>query len=389
MTDTGRIYLDHNATTPLDERVFEAMLPWLKENFGNASSIHAEGRAARAAIDRARRRVAALVSAAPEEILFTSGGTESDNLAVRGVAEMRRLLGYRRLITSPVEHHAVLRPLEHLARQGFELTFLPVDSDGLVDPADLERALAGKDTALVSIIAVSNEVGVIQPVEALGAICRTHGVPFHVDAVQAAGRLRLDLRSMKVDLLSLSAHKIYGPKGIGALYVRRGVDLQAQMLGGGQERRRRSGTENTAAIVGFGEACALALEDFESRNARQLELRERLQHGLETRITGVHLNGHPSERVSNTLNVSFEGVEGEAVLLGLDLKGISASSGSACASGSLEPSHVLSAMGATPERAQNSVRFSLGSGNTAEQIDRVVDELTGLIARLRTMQLSS
>lgn len=389
MAATGRIYLDHNATTPLDARVLESMLPWLRENFGNASSIHAEGRAARAAIDNARREVAALISAAPEEIYFTSGGTESDNLAVFGIAGRQAARGLRCLVASPVEHHAVLRPLEHLAGQGFELNLLPVDRSGRVDPGDLEKALSGGDVALVSVIAASNEVGVIQPLAELGEICRAHGVSFHVDAVQAAGKIPIDMRSLKIDLLSLSAHKIYGPKGVGALYVRRGVDIQPQLLGGGQERRRRSGTENTPAIVGFGKACVLALEEFEQRNARQTELRERLHRGLLARVGGVHLNGHPSERVSNTLNVSFEGVEGEAVLLGLDMKGISASSGSACASGSLEPSHVLSAMGVEPELAHNSVRFSLGAGNSEEQIDRAVEELAGIVARLRSMQLSS
>jgi len=389
MSTEARVYLDHNATTPLAGPVLEAMLPWLKQNFGNASSIHAEGRAARSAIDRARAQVAALIGAAPEEIFFTGGGTESDNLALRGTVEARSVGGAVRLVTSAVEHHAVLRPLQRLERLGCELTILPVDRFGCISSDDLENALLAGQVTLVSLIAVSNEVGTIQPVEQAGALCRSRGVTFHVDAVQAAGRVTLDVRKLKVDLLSLSAHKLYGPKGVGALYIRRGMEIQPQMLGGGQERRRRSGTENVAGIVGFGEACALALAEFDSRNHTQLELRERLYRGITQRIEGVHLNGHPELRVSNTLNLSFEGVEGEAVLLGLDSRGIAASSGSACASGSLEPSHVLTAMGLATELAQNSVRFSLGRDNTAQEIDRTVEALAEIIQRLRAMQLSS
>ncbi|MCE5270896.1 aminotransferase class V-fold PLP-dependent enzyme [bacterium] len=390
MAEQARVYLDHNATTPLAEPVLEAMLPWLKQNFGNASSIHAEGRAARSAIDRARAQVAGLVGAAPEEIVFTGGGTESDNLAVRGAAESRPPSGGSiRLVTSAVEHHAVLRPMQRLERLGCELTSLPVDCFGCLVLDELEKALQGGKPVLVSLIAVSNEVGTLQPVEQAGALCRESEVTFHVDAVQAAGRVPLDVRRLKIDLLSLSAHKIYGPKGVGALYVRRGVEIQPQMLGGGQERRRRSGTENVAGIVGFGAACDLARTEFESRNRLQLELRERLHRGILGRVEGVHLNGHPDKRVSNTLNLSFEGVEGEAILLGLDSRGISASSGSACASGSLEPSHVLTAMGVAPELAQNSVRFSLGRGNTAAEIDRTVEAVADIVQRLRAMQLSS
>ncbi len=389
MAEPSRIYLDNNATTPLAEAVLEAMLPWLKDGFGNASSIHAEGRAARAALDRAREQVARLIGAAPEEIYFTGGGTESDNLAVRGVAERYPGRSRCRLVTSSIEHHAVLRPMQYYARLGCKLALLPVDKHGLLSVDDLKTRLDHEGAELVSLIAVSNEVGTVQPVEELGAFCRERGVTFHVDAVQAAGRLQLDVRRMNVDLLSLSAHKIYGPKGVGALYVRRGVEIEPQMMGGGQERRRRSGTENVAGIAGFGEACRLALEEFESRNRTQLELRDRLHRKINERIEGVHLNGHPEMRVSNTLNLSFEGVEGEAVLLGLDARGIAASSGSACASGSLEPSHVLTAMGVRPDLAQNSVRFSLGRGNTEEEIDRVAVELAGIVERLRSMQLLS
>ena len=334
---TQRIYLDHNATTPLHPEVLEAMMPWLGDSYGNASSIHAEGRAARAAIDRARSQVAGLLSVEEGEVYFTGGGTESNNLGVRGIAENTAADGKRHLVTSSVEHHAVLRPMERLAERGWELTLLPVSRTGQVDPEDLRRSIQPGKTALVSIIAANNEVGTIQPIEPLGEICRELGAPFHVDAVQAVGRIPLDVGRLPVDLFSLSAHKLYGPKGVGALYIRRGVEIQPQITGGGQERGCRSGTENVAGIVGFGAACELARNEGGLQSRQQLELRDRLYRGLVERIEGVYLNGHPTERLCNTLNVSFEGVEGEALLLSLDLKGIAASSGSACASGSLEP----------------------------------------------------
>ena len=380
-----RIYLDHNATTPLHPEVLEAMMPWLRGNYGNASSIHAEGRAARAAIDRARSQVAGLLSVEEGEVYFTSGGTESNNLGVRGIAENRAAAGKRHLVTSSVEHHAVLRPMERLAERGWELTLLPVSRTGQVDPEDLRRSIQPGKTALVSIIAANNEVGTIQPIEPLGEICRELGAPFHLDAVQAVGKIPLDVGRLPVDLLSMSAHKLYGPKGVGALYIRRGVEIQPQITGGGQERGRRSGTENVAGIVGFGAACELARNEGGLQSRQQLELRDRLYRGLVERIKGVYLNGHPTERLCNTLNVSFEGVEGEALLLSLDLKGIAASSGSACASGSLEPSHVLTAMGVTPELAQGSLRFSLGRGNTEAEIDAVVEAVEEIISRLRKL----
>lgn len=380
----NRIYLDHNATTPVHPRVLEAMLPYLRENCGNASSIHAEGRAARSAIDRARSQVAELLGAEDDEIYFTSGGTESNNLAIRGMAE---LAGREKggLVTSSMEHHAVLRPMQHLADQGFDIQFLPVDRYGSVSPEDLKRSLEAANILLVSIIAANNEVGTVQPVEELGNICRRADVLFHVDAIQAAGRLEIDLSSLPVDLLSISAHKIYGPKGIGALFVRRGVKLQPQLLGGSHERRLRAGTENVAGIAGLGEACELIKAESDQHNRQIRLLRDSLWEGLREKLDGLHLNGHPENRLVNTLNVSFGGVEGEALLLNLDLKGIACSSGSACASGSLEPSHVLTALGVSPELAQSSVRFSLGWGNTAEQIERTVEETSRVVCRLRSM----
>ena len=383
----NRIYLDHNATTPLEPRVLEAMLPWLKENYGNASSIHAEGRAARAAIDSARAQVAELLGAHDDEIYFTSGGTESNNLAIRGAVEQANPKKSR-VITSAVEHHAVLRPMQRLAEQGFDLSFLPVDKYGIVNPEDLKESLAAGKILLVSIIAANNEVGSLQPVEKLGNICREAGVTFHVDAVQAAGKIKIDLSVLPVDLLSISAHKIYGPKGAGALFVRRGVKLQPQLLGGSHERRLRAGTENVAGIVGLGAACELAKTDFTRHNRQIRLLRNSLWEGLRKKLDGLRLNGHHDKRLINTLNVSFEGVEGEVLLLNLDLKGIACSSGSACASGSLEPSHVLTAMGVPPELAQASVRFSLGSDNTAEQIEQAVEAVAQVVSRLRSMSAS-
>lgn len=382
----NRIYLDHNATTPLHPQVLEAMFPYLRENYGNASSIHAEGRAARTAIDRARTQVAKLLGANDNEIYFTSGGTESNNLAIRGVVELAdREKG--RLVTSSVEHHAVLRPMQRLSEQGFELSILPVDKYGSVNPEDLQHSLAAGNTLLVSVIAANNEVGTLQPMEELGNICRQAGIIFHVDAVQAVGRIKIDLRCLPVELLSISGHKIYGPKGIGALYVRRGVKLQPQLFGGSHERGFRAGTENAAGIVGLGEACELAGAESGQHNRQIRLLRDSLWEGLQKKLDGVHLNGHPENRLVNTLNVSFEGVEGEALLLNLDLKGIACSSGSACASGSLEPSHVLTAMGVPPELAQASVRFSLGRDNTAEQIERAVEVVARVVSHLRSMRL--
>ncbi len=383
-----RIYLDNNATTPVDPRVLEAMLPWLKGGFGNASSIHAEGRAARGVIDRARTQVACLLGAAEDEIFFTSGGTESNNLAVFGTVEASGASGGT-LISSPVEHNAVLRPLQRLETKGFNLHLLGVDNGGRVDPAELEQMLAQHDEILlVSVISANNEVGTVQPVNELAAICHAHGVRMHTDAVQAAGKLPINLDHCPVDMLSISAHKLYGPKGAGALFIRRGTKVSPHILGGSHERKMRAGTENVAAIAGIGEACALAAEELGTSDKKLAALRDRLWSGLNAKLDGVHLNGHQQHRLGNTLNVSFEGVEGEALLLGLDLAGISCSSGSACASGSLEPSHVLTAMGVSSELAGASVRFSLGRSNTESQLDRAIEEITTVVNRLRSMQFS-
>ncbi len=383
-----RIYLDHNATTPVDPRVLDAMLPWLHGGFGNPSSIHAEGRAARAAIDRARAHVARLLGADEEEIFFTSGGTESNNLAIFGAVEASGMAGGA-LISTPVEHHAVLRPLRRLQAKGFDLHLLGVDSGGRVDPDELEQMLAlHDDVLLVSVISANNEVGTVQPIDELAAICRARGVYIHTDAVQAAGKLPIKLADSPVDMLSISAHKLYGPKGAGALFIRRGTKVSPQLLGGSHERKMRAGTENVAGIAGIGEACRLAGEELESGDKKLSALRDRLWNGLSGKLEGVHLNGHRQYRLSNTLNVSFEGVEGEALLLNLDLAGIACSSGSACASGSLEPSHVLTAMGVSPTLAQAAVRFSLGHSNSEEQLDSAVAEIITVVNRLRSLRFS-
>jgi cysteine desulfurase len=379
------IYLDHAATTPVDERVVAAMLPYLTEKFGNPSSIHRAGREALDALDGAREKVAAVLGAARKEIVFTGGGSEADNLAIKGVALAQRAAGKgAHIITSAIEHHAVLHAVEYLQGFGFEVTVLPVDGDGLVRPDDL-RAAIRPDTVLVSIMYANNEIGTIQPMAELGAICRERGVPFHTDAVQAAGSLPLDVRALNVDLLSLAAHKIYGPKGVGALYVRHGTPLLPQVSGGGQERRRRAGTENVAGIVGFATALRLAEEEREGYAAHCAALRDKLVVGLLERIPLASLNGHPTQRLPNNANLAFEHVEGESVLLLLDQAGIAASSGSACTSGSLEASHVLVALGLPYERAIGSVRFSLGRATTADDIDYLLDTLPPLIERLRAV----
>jgi cysteine desulfurase len=379
------IYLDHAATTPVDERVLAAMLPYFTTRPGNPSSIHQAGRAALEALDDARETVAAVLGANRKEIIFTGGGSESDNLAIKGVALAQRQAGKgAHLITSAIEHHAVLHAVEYLEAFGFEATVLPVDSSGLVRPDDL-RAAIRPDTVLASIMYANNEIGTIQPLAELGAICRERGVPLHTDAVQAAGSLALDVNALNVDLLTLAAHKFYGPKGVGALYVRRGTPLLPQINGGGQERRRRAGTENVAGIVGMATALRLAEERRESYAAKCAALRDRLIAGVLERIPYSSLNGHPTRRLPNNANIAFEFVEGESVLLLLDQQGIAASSGSACTSGSLEASHVLIALGLPYERAIGSVRFSIGKATTEADIDYVLDILPPLIERLRSV----
>ena len=376
-----RVYLDHNATTPLNPDALEEMLPYLRDTFGNPSSIHWFGQEARRAVDRARQQVADLIGVDPDEIVFTSGGTEADNHAIRGIAG-RSAGGGGHIVTSSVEHHAVLNTCRHLERNGFRVTYLPVDENGLVDPAVAESAIT-KDTILVTVMLANNDVGTIQPVRDIARIAGERGVPVHTDAVQVIGKMPVDARGPGVDLMSLSSHKICGPKGVGALYIRRGIAIDPLIFGGHHEMRRRAGTENVPAIVGFGKACEIAGEELERVPPKIAALRDRLQQGIEERIENVQLNGHPDLRLPNTLNVSFSFVDGESLLMNLDLMGVAVSTGSACTSGSVDPSHVLTAMGRNPEQAQGSLRFSLGRGNTAEDVDFTLDALVDVVRRLR------
>ena len=380
----NRIYMDHAATTPLSPAVLEKMLPWWTERYGNPSSVHGTGREARRAVDQARRQVAEAIGAQPREIYFTSGGTESDNWVLTGTALALRGRG-NHIITSSIEHHAVLRPCEWLETQGFRVTYLPVDGDGRVDPEEAERAVTDQ-TILLSVMTANNEVGTVQPVAALGEMARRRGILFHTDAVQAAGTLPLDVHALGVDFLSLSAHKFYGPKGVGALYVRQGTRLNPLIRGGEQERGLRAGTENVAGIVGLGEALRLALEGREAEEANIRGLRDRLIRTVLERIPGSRLNGHPTERLPGNCNFSFDGVEGEALLLRLDLAGIAASGGSACTAGSQEPSHVLRAMGRTETEAAGSLRLTLGRENTAQEIDETAEALAAIVQDLRRLR---
>ena len=377
------IYLDHAATTPTDPGVVEAMLPYFTTHYGNPSSLYAQARVTRQALDGARARIATALGARPSELIFTSGGTESDNSALIGVVWAARERG-NHIITSSIEHHAVLHACEWLAGFGVETTYLPVDSHGMVEPAALEAAIR-PTTVLISIMQANNEIGTLQPLPEIGAIARAHGIPLHTDAVQAAGHLPIDVASLGVDLLSISAHKFYGPKGIGALYVRRGTPWLPSQVGGGQERNRRAGTENIAAIVGMAEALAMVLKDQPAEAVRQAALRDRLIGGLLASVPGSRLNGHPRLRLPNNANFSFDGADGESILLSLDRQGIAASSGSACTAGSIDPSHVLLALGLSPELASNALRLSLGRQTTAAQIDRLLEVLPRVIARLRDL----
>jgi cysteine desulfurase len=380
-----RVYLDHSATTPVRPEVVEAMLPYFTEEYGNASSVHSFGQRAHAAMEDARASIASLIGASPDEIVFTGGGTESNNLAIKGVAAVR--LQRRHVITSAIEHHAVLNPCGALEKSGYRATYLPVDRSGLVDPEELRRVLAGsaQDTAIVSIMLANNEVGTMEPVRELAAVATEFDVPFHTDAVQAVGKVPVSVEELGVDLMSFSAHKFYGPKGVGALYVRGGTRIAAVQHGGHHEGNRRAGTENVPGIVGMACALELACGEMDSEVERLHELRDRLQAGLMERVPDHLVNGHASLRLPHLLNMSFENVEGEAVLLSLDAVGIAASTGSACTSGTLEPSHVLMAMGIPPEIAHSSLRFSLGRTNTEEDIEYVLEKLPPIIQRLRQM----
>ncbi len=383
------IYMDHSATTPVRPEVLQAMMPHFTSDFGNPSSIYTIGQEARKAMDDARERIARNLGARMSEIVFTSGGTESDNAALKGVAFTLRSLG-NHIITTTIEHHAVLHTCYQLEQFGFDVTYVPVDEHGIVDPQDILNAITDK-TILVSVMMANNEIGTVQPIRDIAQLVkaeakqRNQTIIIHTDAVQAAGFLDINARSLGVDLLSLSAHKIYGPKGVGLLYIKRGTPFEEQNAGGGQERQRRSGTENVPGIVGFDEALHLAVTERDEVSAHCLRLREKLAQGIFETIDGVRLNGHPELRLPGNVNISFEGVEGEPVLLGLDFAGVCASSGSACSSASLEPSHVLLAIGLTAEMAQGSLRITLGRDNTEEDVDYVLSVLPDMIGKLRAM----
>ena len=378
-----RIYLDHAATTPTHPEVVKAMLPYFTDVFGNPSTIYSYGQEAKGAIEEARAKVAELIGARGEEITFTSGGTEADNFALKGVVYANEHKGDH-IITTSIEHHAVVESCKFLERRGFKVTYLPVDEHGLVDPDDVRKAITDK-TILISVMHASNEVGTIEPVDEIGEIAREAGVYFHTDAVQTVGHIPVSVDELKVDLLSISAHKLYGPKGVGALYVRKGTKLVSLIHGGEQERGRRAGTENVPAIVGLGKAVELAGQEMGKEAERLAYLRDKLIEGLGEKIDHIRLNGHPRKRLPNNVNVSVDFVEGESILLNLDLEGISASTGSACSSSSLEPSHVLLALGLSPEQAHGSLRFTFGRENTEEDMERVLEVLPGIVAKLRAM----
>lgn len=378
------VYLDHAATTPVHPLVLESMVPYFTDKFGNPSSIYSIARDARRALDDSRRTVAEAIGAQPEEIIFTSGGSESDNLALKGVADALGGEG-NHIITSAIEHHAILHACEYLAKyRGCEITYLPVDQYGVVDPDAVGRGITDR-TILVSVMHANNEVGTVEPISEIGKICRQRGVVFHSDGVQAAGGLGINVDEMGVDLYSISAHKLYGPKGVGVLYTRKGTPLVPQAQGGGQEQSRRAGTENVAGIVGLARALSLVQEHREDHNRRQSALRDRLVSSILEQIPYSQLNGHPTQRLGNNANFCFKYIEGESVLLNLDLLGVTASSGSACTSGSTDASHVLLAMGIPPETAHGSVRFTLGSGNTDADIDHLLSVLPGIVEKLRAI----
>ena len=379
-----RIYFDHNATTPVAPAVVEAMSAVLRDEFGNPSSVHHFGQQAKARLDHARSAVAGLIGAEPSEIVFTSGGTEADNFAIRGVAEALEPTGRRHLVASAIEHEAVLNTLKALARRGWTTTLVPVGASGIVAPERLDEVLTD-GTALVSVMHANNEIGTIQPVAELARIAHARGALFHTDAVQSVAKVPVDLRALGVDLLSLSAHKFNGPKGAGALWIRRGTRITATMTGGKHERNRRAGTENVAAIVGLGVAAELAASKLASEGARLSQLRDRLEEAVLERVPGTAINGARSPRVPNTTNISFESVEAESLLIALDLEGIAVSTGSACSSGTLEPSHVLRAMGLPSHRTQNSIRISLGMGNMEAEVDLFLDRLPGIVTKLRSL----
>jgi cysteine desulfurase len=380
---TRRVYLDNAATTPVHPEVVEEMLPYFTEKFGNPSSIHSFGREAKQAIDKARDQVASALGAKSEEIFFTGGGSEADNWAIKGVAFANRDKG-NHIITTKIEHHAVLHTCEYLEEHGFEVTYLDVDEYGMIKIDQLKEAINDR-TILITIMFANNEIGTIQPVEEIGRIAKEKGIYFHTDAVQAVGNVPIDVNKLNIDLLSMSAHKIRGPKGVGVLYIRKGVKIHNLIHGGAQERKRRAGTENVASVVGLGKAIELATENLDIHIQRLTHLRDKLIKGITEKVEYVRLNGHPTKRLPNNVNMSFEFIEGESLLLSLDMVGIAASSGSACTSGSLDPSHVLLAIGLSHETAHGSLRLSLGDITTEEDIDYVLEQLPSIVERLRSM----
>lgn len=378
-----RIYMDYAATTPIDEKVFDAMLPFMKEQFGNPSSVYFHGREAKKAVERARENIARILKANANEVYFTGGGSESDNWAVKGIAYANKHKG-KHIITSSIEHHAVLHTCQYLEKKGYDITYLPVDENGLISINDLKKAIR-KDTILISIMFANNEIGTVQPIKEIGEIAKENGVYFHTDAVQALGNVSIDVKEMNIDLLSISSHKIYGPKGIGALYIRKGTLIDNLIHGGAQERRKRAGTENTAGIVGFGKAAEIMEVDFEKHVKHLTELRDYLINGIVEKIEHIKLNGHDKKRLPGNVNFSFQFIEGEALLLNLDIAEIEGSSGSACTSGSLDPSHVLLAIGLSHEIAHGSLRLTIGRYTTKEDVDYVLSKLPGIVKRLRDM----
>jgi len=375
-----RVYLDHNASTPVHPEVLQAMLPYFSERFGNPSSVHGFGREARDGMEAGREQIAAFLKVSKDEIVITSGGTESDNLGIKGVAAARRS-GH--IITSQIEHHAVLRTVQTLEQEGFTATYLPVDGYGMVNPDEVRAALR-PDTIVVSLMGANSEVGTLQPIREIGRITREAGVPLHVDGVQTFGKVPIDVNAFGIDLLSFSGHKIYGPKGVAGLYIRKGTKMASIQHGGEHERRRRAGTENVAGIVGLGKAVEIRAREMAEEAVRLTALRDRLWDGVRERVEEVRLNGHPTERLPGTCNLCFRNVESESIVLGLDLKGIGVSAGSACTSGNVEPSYVLVAMGIPLDWAMGSVRSSLGHATSAEDIDYVIESIVPLVAKLRT-----
>ncbi|TWH48908.1 cysteine desulfurase NifS [Sporomusa sp. KB1] len=378
-----RIYFDHSATTPVDREVAELMLEYMTDKFGNPSSVHAFGRETRKAVEEAREKVAALINATPNEIFFTSGGTEGDNLALKGVAFANRKKG-NHIITTAIEHHAILHTCEYLEKHGFTVTYLPVDENAMIRMEDLKNAITDQ-TILISVMFANNEVGTIQPIKEIGQLAKEKGIYFHTDAVQAVGSYPIDVKELNIDLLSMSGHKFYASKGVGALYIRRGVKIEEIQHGGGHERNLRAGTENVPGIVGLGKAAEIAKRDMEKKTAYIKGLRDKVIATILEKIPHVKLNGHPDLRLPGNVNFSFLYIEGESLLLNLDMKGIAASSGSACTSGSLDPSHVLLAMGLVHEVAHGSLRVTLGRGNTEEDINYFLEILPEIVEKLRSM----